>query len=784
MPTPTIALTMIVGGSDFADGNPGPQRLRACIQSVRDHVDQVIIVDTGTNGSAQEIGEELDCEVYPFDWVDDFSAARNVSLSKVTTDWFLWLDHDDIAEGADALQKIVSETPEDIGGVWCKYLYGFDEYGNCTTLHSRERILRTSVGWTWHDPVHETLVPDHAVGWVRCEDFRVMHTGGHEGKAARNLPILHKQLCEEPEDIRVLMHLGNQYFAQQEWAEAVRWYRSFFTNPMATPLDKWQCMTYSARACRELGDFKAALEADKAALFEIPAWADSWLGLAETYLKLEDYRSAIVFAEIACYRDVPDTMTFVNMLDYHFRPYNILNVCYGMIGEYDKAIWACDEALKVRENQEEVIGNKLLWEHRQRTQKIVEGILTVAPSMDDQAFNDMLMLQPDMVLQEEPIRDIMVPMMLRASERGTQPKMVMFCGDSAKDWSGNDLSEGTVYGSELCATEIAQRFADDGWNVTVYNRPGPDEGPQNGVFYSKWTRFRPEVIKPDLFVAWRSPEIGLQEYPHAKRRWLWLHDVNYPGRMTETAAQGFDKIFGISQWHADYLQMAYPFLQGKVGYLYNGVDLSMFEEKQDRVRYRCIYASSPDRGLLNLLHMWPQIRSIEPTAELHVFYGWSGIDFWINQGRRDLMEFKRVVSSYLDQPGIQWRGKMPQRELAKEMCKSDLLLYPTSFLETFGLVPLEAMAAGMLPVTSKLGAITEVVGDAGFLVPGSAESTEYQRKWLGVAFASLVDKLTRAEFMGSEGYNVRGKERAKLFTWEATYGKWKAEVEIESPVVG
>jgi glycosyltransferase involved in cell wall biosynthesis/tetratricopeptide (TPR) repeat protein len=765
VPGPTIALTMILGGQDFAEGKFGPQMLRACLQSVCPGVDQVILIDTGTNGAAEELGREFDCEVYPFEWVKDFSAARNVALSKIKTDFFLWLDHDDTVEGAELLHDICANMPDDVGGVWCHYFYGFDEHGNCTTLHARERILRTDVGWTWKDRIHETLVPSKSVRWIRSDEFRVYHSGSHDDKAERNLAILQEQVLEEPENVRIWMHMGNQMFAMRQYGDAAAWYKRFYTDSRATTLDKWQCMTYAARALREVGDHQAALQADTLALFEFPEWADSWLGLADSYSKMGMWSRAIVFAETSLAREIPDTLTFVNMLDYHFRPYDILNVCYGMTGQYEKAIAACEEALKTRPGQEEIVENMATWQDKQRVKRVVDGVLEVAPSMSSDAFQDMLMLLPDGVLQEGPIRDIMVPAILKSTERGTQPKAVFFCGESVEEWSPVTAAETGIGGSETAVIEVARRLAQDGWQTVVYGRPGRSEGPHGDVFYAQWDRFRPDAMKPDLFVAWRNPRLGLEELPKAERRWLWAHDLNYQDTLDARSAAGFDKVFGVSAFHARYLQTAYPFLQD-VGVLPNGIDLARFEGSPERKRYRCIYSSSPDRGLMNLLIMWPRIRQTEPAAELHIFYGWESFDRSI-AGNRSLLQLKGLILKHLDQPGVFWRGRLPQDELAQEMLQGDLWTYPTSFIETGCITGMEAMAAGLIPVTSRLGAITDVVGDTGLLVPGNAESASYQRTWMGVVFAALLDVGTRATYKG------KGPERAKQFSWDTSYKAWQ-----------
>ena len=80
------------------------QRLEACLNSVKDCVDNVVIVDTGsidrTVEIAQSFNSHLPTQVHHFTWCDDFSAARNAALKYVMGDWVLVLDADErLVEG-------------------------------------------------------------------------------------------------------------------------------------------------------------------------------------------------------------------------------------------------------------------------------------------------------------------------------------------------------------------------------------------------------------------------------------------------------------------------------------------------------------------------------------------------------------------------------------------------------------------------------------------------------------------------------------------------------------
>ena len=63
------------------------EHLANCLNSVKDIVDEIIIVDTGSMDATKEIARQFTDQIYDFTWIDDFSAARNFSFSKVKMDY-------------------------------------------------------------------------------------------------------------------------------------------------------------------------------------------------------------------------------------------------------------------------------------------------------------------------------------------------------------------------------------------------------------------------------------------------------------------------------------------------------------------------------------------------------------------------------------------------------------------------------------------------------------------------------------------------------------------------
>lgn len=83
----SISLCMIAKNEEHCIAN--------AINSVKDLVDEIIVVDTGSTDKTIEIAESLNAKVFNYTWKDDFSEPRNLSISKTTSEWILVLDCDE-----------------------------------------------------------------------------------------------------------------------------------------------------------------------------------------------------------------------------------------------------------------------------------------------------------------------------------------------------------------------------------------------------------------------------------------------------------------------------------------------------------------------------------------------------------------------------------------------------------------------------------------------------------------------------------------------------------------
>jgi protein O-GlcNAc transferase len=126
-----------------------------------------------------------------------------------------------------------------------------------------------------------------------------------------------------------------------------------------------------------------------------------------------------------------------------------------------------------------------------------------------------------------------------------------------------------------------------------------------------------------------------------------------------------------------------------------------------------IYASSPNRGLEQLLAVWPALRgALGAAARLRVYYGFS--PSFLKWGRGNFEGGQHAFESWvaamrskldvLRDDGVEYHGMVGHDELARAYARAGFFLYPTSFSETGCIALMKAMAMGAIPITSRLAA--------------------------------------------------------------------------------
>lgn len=265
--------------------------------------------------------------------------------------------------------------------------------------------------------------------------------------------------------------------------------------------------------------------------------------------------------------------------------------------------------------------------------------------------------------------------------------IILFVGQGLENWTPDSVNITGVGGSEMAAIQMAKRLAVKGHKVRVYAQPGAKgEGIYDGVEYRMFDKYHD--LKCDVLIASREAQaLGDQFGIKAITKILWVHDVT-PKSINRELALKTDKIFALSKWHKANILRQCPFVApSQIHVTRNGLDLGRFNDTSIvRNSHKAVYSSSPDRGLIALLQMWPQIRKRVPDAELHIFYGfhnWKTMAASINdQDQLELINTTMKMIEDLKSQGVVYRDRMPQQDLAREFMSAGVWTYSTWFSET------------------------------------------------------------------------------------------------------
>ena len=247
----TISLCMIVKNEEAVLGR--------CLDSVKDAVDEIIIVDTGSSDRTKEIAAEYTDKIYDFEWVNDFSAARNEAFSKAEMDYCMWLDADDILEekGQEKLLFWKAQADGTADVVMMDYAAGFDEEGRVTFCYERERLLKRKRGFRWEGRVHEAVPVS---GKVERLALRIEHHSRKTSYGHRNLRI-YEDMKEagEPFHARDLFYYARELYYHRRYEEAVGCFLFFLEQKDAFCENQVDACRFTAYCLYALGKEEKAL---------------------------------------------------------------------------------------------------------------------------------------------------------------------------------------------------------------------------------------------------------------------------------------------------------------------------------------------------------------------------------------------------------------------------------------------------------------------------------------------------------------------------------------------
>jgi glycosyltransferase involved in cell wall biosynthesis len=306
---PKVTLAMIVRNESAS--------IRDCLESMKDHVDEILVIDTGSTDNTIAICKEFGARVYTYPWQDSFSVARNQAIKHVRTPWLIQLDADEImsqedaAKVRDTVRSAHETTANLVHMVLVNKAKGEDEE---MSVINTGKIMRVLPGLHFKNRAHNKLV---CKGDVIQTNLTIVHHGYSlpdkatmKLKRDRTTRLLKMQWAEQPDDPETAHYLTIQYLRMDDWEmaieigkQAIELWAKF------EPLSQLQLLSMHtvAMANYQLGSrcktkveqdkyFAESIKYSKMALGHYPDYIDSNCLLASIYFAQKDHKECEKYA--------------------------------------------------------------------------------------------------------------------------------------------------------------------------------------------------------------------------------------------------------------------------------------------------------------------------------------------------------------------------------------------------------------------------------------------------------------------------------------------------------
>ena len=215
--------------------------LNICLERISPYPVEIVVIDTGSTDNTKQVARKYTGNVYDFEWINDFSAARNFAISKATKDYILMIDTDEFIDtfDYDAIIKLIKANPNSVGRIHRKNI--FESNGSDMTSNELINRLFPKKLYQYNGSIHEQVVKisdsaaayDTYVAPIFCT--HVGYQGNQKQrfkKAERNLTLLLKEHEKAPEDTYILYQIGKAYYYIQDYDNAIVYFEKAMDYPM------------------------------------------------------------------------------------------------------------------------------------------------------------------------------------------------------------------------------------------------------------------------------------------------------------------------------------------------------------------------------------------------------------------------------------------------------------------------------------------------------------------------------------------------------------------------
>jgi glycosyltransferase involved in cell wall biosynthesis len=334
-----------------------------CLNSIKNVVDEMIIVDTGSQDSTVEICKSLGAKVFSYAWNDNFAEARNYGLEKATGDWIIWLDADEEVDqdSASKLRDILKEEKYHIAGIHLVNYYGsYPIHLDHAYLVHHHRLFRNKMGFRFRNEIHEQLNVQEVIGDIDhlpVLPVTVHHYGYLEdvtdkkNKNNRNMQILQKMKKTNPDNPWVDYHIASEYYRKHKYEKSFEYVNQALTKfikKKQLPPSLVYKLKYEILIV--LNSFEGAWPAIDKAIMMYPDYVDLHFYKGLIFIGLNKHKQAIeVFQH--CLELGENNLRHLTLKGSgSFQAWYYIGICHQELGDDENAELAWEKCIELSPN--------------------------------------------------------------------------------------------------------------------------------------------------------------------------------------------------------------------------------------------------------------------------------------------------------------------------------------------------------------------------------------------------------------------------------------------------
>ena len=323
----TISLCLIVKNEETV--------LERCLNSVKDLVDEIVIVDTGSSDNTINIAKKFTSKVYSFKWQNDFSLARNYAFSLASGNYLMWLDADDVvpAKTITHLKKLKPFFNADV--YMLKYCMQNGD-GNITLEFYRERIIKNCKNAVWVGAVHECITP---FGKVERLNLSILHKKIENKKQSnRNLNIYKTLAKKRKLTPREQYYFGRELFDHKLYNLCILTLNDFVNSKQGFKENVIDALFLLSLCYKQKNDsHNMLISLFKTFEYDTPR-ANACCLIGDYFYNNQNYNTAIFWYQTATKCSDPTIKGgFVNKIYFNYYPFLQLSCCYYFLNDIKMA---------------------------------------------------------------------------------------------------------------------------------------------------------------------------------------------------------------------------------------------------------------------------------------------------------------------------------------------------------------------------------------------------------------------------------------------------------------